>query len=192
MLSSLRWFPGASFEGNQRLSSVHHWCISILLSHIIWNQFFSLLLLLFSVLICTDLLWKWWYIGGRAVVMSSAQCVQQFWLGCAFPVPSFPGSSHELELAGVTEDSRWHRAGDDAVEANTCCTCGCSRRCWSQYYKPKPQALWQFTAYLCCAFFFFFSFTNCVQNMRFVSLSWVFLLPLDVIWYEQCEFESSG
>lgn len=176
MLSSLRPFPGAYFEGYQRLSVVHHWCISmeaLLLSHITWNQIFIINIPLF----CVKLLWiccesDGVLVGGQWPCPLPSKCVQQFWLGCAFPVPSFPGSGWH-RTAGDT------RAGDDAIEATACCTCGCSRRCWSQYYKPKPQALPQFTAYLC------------VQNMRFVSLSWVFLLAIDVTWYKQCEFESS-
>lgn len=90
----------------------------------------------------------------------------------------------------VTQDSRWHESRRWCHSNTACCTCGC-RRCWSQYYKPKPQALWQFIAYLCCAFFILFFFKNFFQNMRFVSLSWVFLLAIDVTWYKQSEFKSS-
>lgn len=89
------------------------------------------------------MLWKWGCVGGRAVVMSSAQSVCSVLAWLCFPCPFF---SWWRRTAGDTT------VGNDAMEATTCCTCGC-RRCWSQYYKPKPQALWHFTAYLCCAFF---------------------------------------
>lgn len=39
--------------------------------------------------------------GGQLSCLLPSQCVQQFWLGCAFPVPPFPGSAYGL-AAGDT------------------------------------------------------------------------------------------
>lgn len=150
MLSSLRQFPGTCFEGNQRISSVHHWCISmeaLLLSHTIRKEIFSLSRLLFSVLICTEFAVKvrlcWWEGSCRAFCPVSV--FSSF--GLAVPSLSLLFLAVHTSWQQVTQGSRWHRtagdtrAGNDAMEATTCCTCGRSRRCWSQYYKPKPQAL---------------------------------------------------
>lgn len=69
---------------------------ALLLSHTIW-KFFFIKTSLFSVCCEGEAV----LVGGQLLCLLPSQCVQQFWLGCAFPVPPFPGSAHEL-AAGDT------------------------------------------------------------------------------------------
>lgn len=112
MLSSLRPFPGASFEGNQRLSSVHHWCYQHGGSSIVTynlESIFSLLILLFSGLICTEFAVKvmvYWWEGSCHVLCPVCSAVLA-WL--CFPCPFF---SWQLPRAG----RRWHRTAGDTEQ----------------------------------------------------------------------------
>lgn len=151
---------------------------TLLLSHIIWSQFFINNAPLFCVnLHCICCESDGILVGEQLLSPLPSKCVQQFWLGCAFPVPSFLGSSQDL-AAGDTGQQVTREQEMMPLKPLPVVLVAAAEGAGVNIINPNPSSLTVYCLSFLCLFFF--SFKDCVQNMRFVSLSWVFLLALDV------------
>lgn len=71
------------------------------------------------------------------------------------------------------------RAGDDAIQALPVVLVA-AEGAEVNIINPNPKLFDSLLLIFAVLFFFYFFFKNCFQNMRFVSLSRVFLLAIDV------------